>query len=443
MLPQLRKLERTFERELVVVGVHSAKFNAEKSSEAIAHALRRYGVGHPVVNDRDFAVWQSYAVRAWPTFMFLTPDGRVLGKHEGEAPYSALERFVGDLVRQFDAQGLMDRRPLDFLRREPPPERGLAFPGKLLADAASQRLYVSDTGHHRVVESTLDGTVLRVFGSGAAGLRDGAAGEAELRGPRGLALGGGRLFVADADNHALRAIDLESGVVRTLAGTGEQGLRRVTGGPGLEVALSSPFDLALVGDALYVAMAGFHQLWTLDLETGMLQVFAGTGREEITDGSLTTADFAQPLGLATDGRRLWAADSETSAVRQVDLATGAVTTLVGLGLFVFGDEDGVGDEARLQHVEGLAHADGTLYLADTYNHKLKRLDPATRAVTTVAGQAEPGYQDGGPALARFDEPSGLSVADGQLYVADLNNHAARLVDLERGEVRTLELRGLD
>src|SRR5438874_88700 len=166
MLPQLRKLERKYADELVVIGVHSAKFNAEKSSEAIHHALRRYGVEHPVINDREFEVWQSYAVRAWPTLMFLTPDGRVLGKHEGEAPYDALDRFVGDLVRRFDARGLIERRPLDFLRREPLPEAGLAFPGKLLADEASQRLYVSDSGHHRVVECTLDGTVLRVFGGG-------------------------------------------------------------------------------------------------------------------------------------------------------------------------------------------------------------------------------------------------------------------------------------
>ncbi len=443
LLAQLRRLERKYRDELVVVGVHSAKFNAEKATEAIHQAIRRYGVEHPVVNDRDFVVWQSYAIRAWPTLMFISPEGRVLGKYEGEAPFDALDRLVGEMVREFDGRGVLDRRPLDFLRREPLPAAGLAFPGKLLADAASSRLYLSDTGHHRVVEADLAGTVLRVFGVGEAGLRDGAAVEARFHAPQGLALGDGRLYVADAENHALRAIDLAEGRVTTLAGTGEQAMARLRGGPGREVPLSSPYDLALAGSTLYVAMAGLHQLWAFSLVDGTIRPYAGTGREGIADGPRASADFAQPFGITTDGERLWVADSETSAVRQVDLRDGQVTTLVGLGLFVFGDEDGVGDSARLQHVEGIAWHQGALYLADTYNNKIKRLDPASRRVTTLAGQPEPGCQDGPGEQAHFDEPGDVSAADGRLYVADTNNHAVRLIDLAGGTVSTLALRGLD
>ena len=443
MLPQLRRLERKYRDELVVVGVHSAKFPTEKETANVRQAVMRLSLDHPVINDAEFEVWQAYAVRAWPTLMFIDPQGRVIGKHEGEAPFEALDRVVGDLVRQYDAQGLLTRAPLPLaLERDREAASFLAFPGKVTADAATGRLAIADSGHHRIVVADLEGNVERVIGSGEAGLADGSLGEARFHGPQGVALDGDLLYVADTENHALRLVDLAAGTVGTLAGTGEQAMTVSTGGPARQVALRSPWDLVLGGRRLYVAMAGSHQLWALDLNRDTIAPFAGSGREGLQDGPLAEAWLAQPSGLALHGERLYFADSETSSIRYVDLASGQVRTLVGTGLFDFGDRDGVGDQVLLQHPLGVAVDGDVLLIADTYNHRLKRLDPRTRECHTWVGSGEPGYRDGAAADAQFYEPSGLSLpaGHGRVYVADTNNHRVRIVERDDGAVSTLELR---
>lgn len=445
LLPQLRKLERKYSRELVVIGVHSAKFPHEQATEAVRQAVVRLSVGHPVVNDKEFRVWQAYAVRAWPTLMFIDPRGKVIGRHEGEIPAERLDRLIAEMVAEFEADGSLDRRPLSFtVEREKAPDRPLFFPGKLLADAATGRLFVADSGHHRVLELPLEGgTPRRVFGSGAPGLADGPAAEARFNGPQGLALAGQWLYVADTENHAVRRIDLASGRVETVAGTGEQAHSFHQGGLARRVPLNSPWDLVVRDARLYVAMAGFHQIWEIDLARDVAIPWAGSGYEGIVDGPLPEAQLAQPSGLALDAaeRLLYVADSEASGIRAIELdAGGRVRTLVGRGLFDFGDIDGVGEQVRLQHPLGLALGAGVLYIADTYNHKLKRLDPRRGAVQSLAGSGEPGHRDGPAGTARFAEPSGLALADGRLYVADTNNHAVRVYDLASGEVRTLPIR---
>jgi len=443
VLPQLRKLERTWSRELVVVGVHSPKFFAERDTESLRHAVARLSVGHPVVNDRDFQVWQAYAVRAWPTLMFIDPLGKVIGRHEGEFPLAALDGVIARMVAAFDARGLLDRRPLDVVLDAPPEAGPLRFPGKILVDAARDLLVVADSGHHRLVLAGLDGRVRRVIGSGEAGLADGPAGRARFDQPQGLALAGDSLYVADTENHALRAVDLGSGAVATVAGTGEQLLGARVGGPALGTALSSPWDLAVLDGVLYVAMAGTHQLWAMPLGGDSIHPHTGSGREALEDGPRREASLNQPSGLATDGALLYVADSEASAVRVVDPRPGGtVRTIVGEGLFEFGDEDGAGPAVRLQHPLGVAWHDGALLVADTYNHKIKRLDPATAACRTFSGAGAPGLADGPAARARFAEPSGLAVARERLWVADTNNHAVRVVDLGDGSVTTRPLAGL-
>ena len=267
-----------------------------------------------------------------------------------------------------------------------------------------------------------------------------------------MAVDGDILYIADTENHAIRRVDLPSGQVATLAGTGQQGYER-RGGPGRSTALSSPWDLALHQGSLYIAMAGIHQLWALELKTGQVAPYAGSGREAITDGPLATAALAQPSGIIVgdsgNGPRLYFADSETSAVRSADLpphqgggSDGSVRTLIGLGLFEFGDVDGDDFRVRLQHPIGITHHDGILYIADTYNHKIKRILPRTRSAFTLAGNGAPGHADGPPTQAQFSEPSGLSIANNQIYIADTNNHAIRTTNPETGEVATLELTGL-
>ncbi|MBI1918415.1 MAG: alkyl hydroperoxide reductase [Planctomycetes bacterium] len=443
----MRQLERKYAREVVVIGVHSAKFPNEKGTDAVRQAVLRLSVGHPVVNDRDFRVWREYTIRAWPTITFIDPLGKVIGRHEGEFNLNRLDATLAAMIEEFDAENLLDRRPLSFTaEHEKETDRPLFFPGKVLADTSAERLYVADTGHHRVVECSLDGERRRVFGDGEAGRRDGEAIWARFNGPLGLALHGGHLFLADTENHAIRCVDRATGQIETFAGTGEHGSGRMRGGPAQKTPLNSPWDLAVFREHLYVAMAGAHQVWRIGLEGGGdAMPWAGSGRENIGDGPLTEAMLAQPSGLALDPDRgvLYIADSEVSGIRAIDLLpgpdrqTGWVRTLVGQGLFDFGDVDGQGAAVRLQHPLGVAWADGVLYIADSYNHKIKRLDPRSGRVDPFLGTGTPGHRDGPAREAQFSEPSGLTIARGKLYVADTNNHAVRVCDLATGMVGTL------
>jgi DNA-binding beta-propeller fold protein YncE len=442
----LRELEHEFAGELVVIGVHANKFPAEGVSRNLRAAVQRLEVQHPVVNDNEHEVWEEYAVRAWPTLMFIDPRGRVFAKHEGEFSLEPMRSALANLIAQFDAEEVLDRRPLSF---DPLPPSGgaLRFPGKVLADAAGDRLFIADSGHNRVLVADLEGNVTMAIGNGESGFIDGTVAEARFNHPQGLALDapGETLFVADEPNHSIRAINLANGQVTTIAGTGTQGYDRLGGGPGREVSLSSPWDLALIGQRLWIAMAGTHQLWALDLSTGHVGVAAGTGAESIHDGPLQEATFAQPSGLSASAGVLFVADSESSAIRSVDSGADQVRRLVGRGLFDFGDVDGVAGQARLQHPLGVAATTDTgtpvVYVADTYNDKLKRLDPGTRQIASWVG-GEAGHEDGDLATARFWEPSGLSLAGSRLHVADTNNHAVRLIDLDAGRVKTLEIIGV-
>jgi DNA-binding beta-propeller fold protein YncE len=446
ILPQLRKLEERYPEEVVVIGVHSAKFTAEKDTEALKQAVLRYDIRHPVVNDRDFAVWQQYAARAWPSLFFVDPEGMLIGKHEGEYRFEDLDNFVGPLIASYEAQGTLQRSPSvwSLERDREAAGRDIAFPGKVLADNGSGTLFIADSGHHRIVVASLDGEVQEIIGSGEPGLLDGGYESAQFNNPQGLALDNGILYVADKENHAIRIIDLATKKVVTLAGTGSLAISRFEEGDANKTPLRSPWDVEVVDGILYIAMAGTHQLWALDINAGILSPFAGNGRESLSDGPLAEAELAQPTGLASDGDgKLFFVDSETSSVRSASTAlTGNVETLVGTGLFDFGDRDGVGSRVLLQHPQGLCYANGTIYLTDSYNNKIKRLDPATKEVTTIFGGSEGGLVDGVGEDVQLFEPSGLSVVGNQMYIADTNNHVIRIADMESGAVKTLELRGL-
>jgi hypothetical protein len=311
-----------------------------------------------------------------------------------------------------------------------------------LADAASNRLFIADSNHNRVVVATLDGTLVSVIGSGEIGAANGTYEQCSFFRPQGLALDRDVLYVADTENHLLRRVDLAKKRVTTLAGNGKRGEgRSLNRQPARQTGLNSPWDLWLHGGKLYVAMAGPHQIWMYDPSGEAIRVYAGSGREDIVDGALARACLAQPSGLASDGRWLFVADAEVSAIRAVSLdSNGGVRTLVGAGLFEFGDRDGAAEQVRLQHPLGVAFHAGLLYVADTYNNKVKVIDPSQRACRTLLGDGRPGSSDSPP---RFDEPSGLSVAAGRLYIADTNNHLIRVADLNTGAVSTLTIRGLE
>ena len=426
MLPQLRELEQRFPESVAVVGVHSGKYIAERDTSRIRDASIRLGATHPVLNDRQFRVWRAYAVRAWPTLVAIDPRGAVVGMSAGEFTADGVTPFVERVLAVARTDGSLREGPLHFPAEAPSVATGvLAFPGKIAVDG--ERIAVADSGHHRILVGRLaEGGVRmhveRVVGSGREGFEDGDA--AAFRYPQGLVFRGDVLYVADAGNHAVRAITLGSGSTRTVAGTGGQ-LRtmrdRAAG------AMSSPWDLALDGDTLHVAMAGIHQLWTIDLRDGTATHRTGSGAEELHDGSHAEAALAQTMGLARARGTLVAADAESSAVREVDLAmSGGVRTIVGTGLFDFGDVDGIGDTVRLQHPQGIAVApDGRLLVCDTYNDSLRWLDPAERRVTTwVRGLHEPG---------------GIAIGARGAYVADTNAHRIVVADWSSAEVRPVEI----
>ena len=460
VLPQLREIEQQWAEHVVVVGVHTGKYHAERVTSRIREAAQRLDVAHPMVNDRQYRVWRSYAVRAWPTLVIVGPDGYVVAQHAGEYTAAMLAPVLESMIARYSAAGALSGGSAHELTPDAPAilPGTMRYPGKIAVDG--QRIAISDSGHHRVLAGKLDASgrsmsVEQVWGDGVPGFADGdrvpdarggpPTGEltptvpsrdtrsspvgaiARFNSPQGLCFDGDTLYVADAENHAVRAIALDTGEVRTIAGTGKQLRTQADISAG---AMSSPWDIVAHNGTLYVAMAGIHQLWSIDPASGQARVHSGRLGEDIVDGSHAESLLAQPMGLATDGRVLWFADAESSAIRESEIdPAGGVRSLVGTGLFDFGDEDGIGDAVRLQHPQAVAlHPDGRLLIADSYNDALKWLDPRTRSVTTW--------------VRDLHEPGGLAInTDGTVYVADTNAHRV-LVLAEGGQPGELKIEGL-
>lgn len=441
ILPDLEKLEAKYADELVVIGVHTGKFSAEKDMKNIRAAVARYHIKHPVCNDPQRVLWTAYQCEYWPSFRLIDPEGNlVLGVHQ-EGKLEVLDEAIGRLVNLHRAKGTLNPKPLRWPVEQLERASPLYYPGKVLADAEGKRLFIADSSNQRIVITTLDGKKIDVIGTGQTGRRDGSYDQASFDDPQGMTLLGDYLYVADRRNCLLRRVDLKQRTVQTVAGTGQQLYSPATRlGPAMRTILNSPWDVLAVKGQIYVAMAGNHQIWRYDPQTALIGPFTGGGEENIRDGPPHVALFSQPSGLASDGTTLWVADAEVSAIRAVQLDTGQVRTLVGTGLFDFGDLDGSGQKARLQHPLAVVHHQGKLFLADTYNNKIKTLDLRTLEVRTWLGDRRAGSSDDPP---RFYEPGGLSLADGRLYIADTNNHAIRVVDLSSKLVRTLKLDGVE
>jgi len=457
ILPELKKLENEYPKHLVVIGVHSAKFQTEKDKQNIREAIERYEIDHPVVVDSQLKAWRRFGVRAWPTVLLIDPEGRVIWRRSGEITAEQVAKVLEKATAFYRRKGVLDERPMRFATGQSA-ETPLRFPGKLLADPAGGRLFIADSNHNRVVVARLDGTLLATIGSGRVGRADGDFRAAQFNKPQGMALVDQTLYVADTENHLIRRIDLRGGEVSTVAGTGVQNRQLPSSfrsSRPLRTALSSPWALWPHEKYLYIAMAGAHQIWRMTLSGKSIGPYAGNGLEDVVDGPLLprqayapgSSSFAQPSGLASDGTWLYVADSEGSSIRAVPLAgRGEVRTLVGTShlprarLFTFGDVDGPASQARLQHPLGVVFHRGQLYVADTYNNKLKQIDPNSGTVRTIAGTWSPGD---GNEPAHFNEPAGITAAGGKLYVADTNNHMIRVIDLDRGNrVSTLSIVGL-
>ncbi|WP_434592790.1 thioredoxin-like domain-containing protein [Streptomyces sp. A5-4] len=375
VLDELRELEEKHRDTVVIIGVHSPKFVHEAEHQAVVDAVERYEVHHPVLDDPELATWKQYAVRAWPTLVVIDPEGYVVAQHAGEGHAHAIEKLVEELEAEHGAKGTLRRGDGPYVAPEPV-ATDLRFPGKAILLPDTGTFLVSDSTRHQLVELAADGeSVLRRIG-----------GPGDFKEPQGLALlPDGLVVVADTVNHRLRTFDPATGAIETVAGTGRQWWQgSPDSGPALDVALSSPWDVAWFAGKVWIAMAGVHQLWTYDPGTGVVAAAAGTTNEGLVDGPAAEAWFAQPSGLAATEDRLWVADSETSALRYVDLDL-VVHTAVGTGLFDFGHRDGPAGQALLQHPLGVtALPDGSVAVSDTYNHALRRYDPASGEVTTLA-----------------------------------------------------------
>jgi DNA-binding beta-propeller fold protein YncE len=430
VLRDLKTLEQRFPEELVVIGVHSAKFANEKRTDNLKRILVRYEIEHPVANDANLEIWRRYGAKAWPTRVIIDPAGNLVGTAMGEGNLEGFVNAIRTVIRVFNERGEINRSPLPLqLERLGHDDRPLLYPGKVLADARSGRLFIADSNHNRIVVASLDGTLSEVIGSGLQGDNDGIFSQARFYRPQGLALDDDLLYVADTENHQIRVVDFQARAVHTVAGTGKQSAWGGEGGDAMRIDLNSPWDLALKPGILIVAMAGPHQIWAIDLLHDRAYPYAGTGEEARRDGAVNEATFAQPSGISVEGNTLYVADAESNTIRAVQLPPiNTVTTIAGGDLFEFGDNDGTGDSVRLQHPLAVAAKDGRVFIADTYNHKIRMLDPKSGAVSTFA--------------SGFDEPGGLSIAGNTLFVADTNNHAIKTVDVSTRKVVTLTIQGL-
>ncbi|NXA17619.1 NHLC2 protein, partial [Ibidorhyncha struthersii] len=467
LLPDLHALEHQYSDKdgLIIVGVHSAKFPNEKVLDNIKSAILRYNIVHPVVNDADATLWHELEVSCWPTLVILGPRGNMLFSLVGEGHREKLFLFTSITLKFYKERGQIKDNNIGIkLYRDSLPPSPLLFPGKVTIDNSGERLVIADTGHHRILVTQKNGEILHTIGGPNSGRRDGRFSEAAFNSPQGIAIKNNVIYVADTENHLIRKIDLELEMVTTVAGIGIQGVDKEGGAKGEEQPISSPWDVIFGNtisgtqedNVLWIAMAGTHQVWALmleggklpkgsDLKKGVCLRFAGSGNEENRNNAYPhKAGFAQPSGLSLASEEPWnclfVADSESSTVRTISLKDGAVKHLVGgerdpLNLFAFGDVDGAGINAKLQHPLGVTwdKKRKLLYVADSYNHKIKVVDPKMKNCATLAGTGEASNVVGSSfTQSTFNEPGGLCVEEnGRLmYVADTNNHQIKVLDLE-------------
>ncbi len=417
VIPDLQYLEHKFGNKLTVIGVHSAKFRNEQDRNNIRAAIIRYGIEHPVVNDKDFVIWQSFSVHAWPTFVLITPAGRVDTIYSGEGHRKALEFAIDRLIKEYTTT--IQTAPLPIaLEKDKVPETFLRFPGKLefVQDfQGSPALFIADSGNNRILGARLSGEVFLEIGNGTQGNRDGSFTQAQFNTPQGLTYHDTILYVADMGNNSIRRIDLLANLVQTLDTTR---------------GFSSPWDIILYpsDNELTIAMAGTHQLWVYDLTTQLPRVIAGNGRESIDDGAYPFNTLAQPSGLSVDRNKLYFVDAETSSLRV--FFNGIVSTLIGTGLFDFGYAEGKRGVGLLQHPLGLDadHESPTIYIADSYNHAIRRFDRVTQELKNYSGTGQPGSVLGTLEQTQYNEPNDIVIGQGLFYIADTNNHRILILD---------------
>lgn len=424
IIPEIKELEKKFSKEIVVIGVHSAKFRSEKENQRIRDAILKFGIDHPVVNDADYAVWKSYGVEAWPTLILISPDGKIAFKNEGEHVYNVMSTQIEKLKKEYAGQ--INAQPFLFKQYiTKKKSSGLNYPSKMVADE-NGNIWLSDYGNNRIVKIDQTGKIQEVIGRGTQGFEDGDFTNCSFNGPQGLALRDKQLYIADSKNNSIRVADLVTNQVKTVAGNGEMGYYYNDNKWNVPVLPNSPWDLLIDSEYLYIADAGNHQVLRMNLSDNKVFRFAGTGSEGIKDGNLKEATFSQPSGLAKKNNIIYVADPEASAIREIDLKNKKVKTILGQGLFKFGDKDGNLTDALLQHCVGLDQDHGNIYIADTYNGKVKLLNTRTNKITSI--------------ISELNEPNDVLIIGEDLWIADTNNNQLIKFNLAKKVKKIVEVR---
>ncbi len=443
-LPTLAELEEKYkDKPVVFIGVHSGKFFSEQETKNVKQAVSRYEIKHPVVVDKKMEIWNRFKVSGWPTIAIIDPNGIIVYKQSGEGQKESIIDVIEVLIEKHTNKGTLSKEPLKITSSKEYPKSLLSFPGKISL-SKDGRIAVTDSNHNRVLICSADGKIIHAIGSGNVGLADGGFDDSKFFRPQGVIWSGEVLYVADTENHALRKIDLLTQRVTTVAGTGVQGPWISPGGPGTKTPITSPWDLAIYDDIVFIAMAGNHQIWKYDIKTGDVKPFAGTGQENIIDGKINEAQLAQPSGLSIYENKLYFVDSETSAIRVIDLDSEHLSTIVGHGLFEFGHQDGTLDNALFQHPLGLCAYNNGVFVADTYNSSIRVIDLKHSQVSTLIGKTNDDKvcMPDNPScdLIPLYEPSDVEIFQNKLFITDTNNHMIRVFDLKTNKLETLELR---
>ena len=438
VLEDLKRLKEKYGEQIAIIGVHTPKFDNEKNIDTLRRIIVRYDIDHPVVNDVESLLGRMYGMRAWPTQYVIDPKGGVLGKVVGEGNFDVFDITIKKLLKTYADS--LDDTPLPIALEKDKFETSLlAAPGKIAV--SDQYVAISDTLHHRIILATHDGKIEKLIGGKSSGFIDGSYTSARFKSPQGLVFSGTGLYVADTGNHSIRFIDFSAGKVSTVAGNGKNEIHRGKQYPAKEIGLRSPWGLALRDSKLYIAMAGIHQIWRLDLNKKTIGPYAGSGQEGISDGSLKRSSFSQPSGLSLIGDFLYVADAEDSALRRINIRKGRVETLAGTGLFDFGDRDGPLHKAELQHVLGVAALNSErVFIADTYNHKLKLVDLKKKKIVTAAGTGKPGKGEGDALSSELNEPGGIAILNEKILIADTNNNRIMQYDLKSHRLSEWKLR---
>ncbi len=435
------RLEEMFAgRPFSVIGIHSSRYGGAVRSVSVTSAIERFGIRHPVIIDNNFDLWNIYGISLWPSYIIIDSSGTVVGAVSGEGKMQALEKAIARALDDGAGNGTLASAPLP--RAEAPARDSLlSFPGKLEFDRDRGHLFVSDTGHNRLIHLELqdvNAKVLNIFGSGDRGFSDGSADRASFSSPLGLSYARDTLYVADSGNHAVRAVTIPGGTVSTIAGTGKQGYLHTFNGNPLKISLNMPSDIANDGVYLYISMAGLNQVWQLDIENSYIGNLVGSGMEGMADRPFSNATLAKPCGLALRDRRLYIADSGTSSLRCADLSTSMVTTSIGVGLFDFGYVDGHFTDARMLHCQGLDTAGEKVFIADTFNSAVRYADLLGSIIRSVISDRQGStfrVVPGRPGADPLFEPGDVVYYNGRLYIADTGNHRIRVYDMGR---QTLE-----